>query len=53
MVNYCSMTVIYAGILTLEILGFFTAVIYRSIFITLAPGANVIKLFTAVSYDFS
>ncbi len=28
MVNYCSMTVNYRGILTLEIIGYFTAVIY-------------------------
>jgi hypothetical protein len=35
------MTVNYFGILTLEIIGFFTAVIYhyRGIFITLGPGA--------------
>jgi hypothetical protein len=30
-----------------------TAVIYRGIFITLAPGANVIKLFTMVIYCYS
>jgi hypothetical protein len=29
MVNYCSMTVNYLGILTLEIIGFLTAVIYH------------------------
>ncbi len=28
-VNYCSMTVNYRGILTLEILSFFTVVIYH------------------------
>ena len=28
-VNYCSMTVNYHGILTLEIIGFFTMVIYH------------------------
>jgi hypothetical protein len=39
MVNNCSMTVNYHGILTLEIIGFFTAD-YRGIFITLAPGAR-------------
>jgi hypothetical protein len=41
-VNYCSMTANYHGILTLEIIGFFTAVIYhknyRNRFITLGPG---------------
>ncbi len=29
MLNYCSMTVNYCSILTLEIIGFFTAVIYH------------------------
>jgi hypothetical protein len=29
-VNYCSMTVNYRSILTLEIIGFFTTVIYNS-----------------------
>jgi len=42
-VNYCSMTVKYRGILTIEIIGFFTMVNYCGIFITLAPGANLIK----------
>jgi hypothetical protein len=54
MVNNCSMTVNYCSILTLEIIVFFTVVIYHgkliSIFITLAPGPNVIKLFTFVVY---
>jgi hypothetical protein len=49
MVNNCSMTVNYHGILTLEIIGFlpeyFTMVNYHGIFITLAPGLNMIKKF--------
>jgi hypothetical protein len=42
--------VIYCSILTLENVGF--VVIYQGIFITLAPGACTIKLFTAVIYRF-
>ncbi len=41
----------YHGILTLEKYG--TTVNYRGIFITLAPGDNIIKLFTDVSDEFS
>jgi hypothetical protein len=41
-VNYCNMTVKYHDILTLEIIGFLTTVIYheklRNSFITLVPG---------------
>jgi hypothetical protein len=33
-VHYCNMTVNYCGILTLEMIGFFTMVNYRGIFIT-------------------
>ena len=47
-VIYHGTSVIYRGILTLENVG--TAVNYRGIFITFAPEANPIKLFTAVIY---
>ncbi len=45
-VIYCDTRVIYHGILTFENIG--TAVNYCGIFKTLAPKANVLKLFTAV-----
>jgi hypothetical protein len=50
-VIYCGTAVIYNGILILENLC--TAVNYHSIFISLAPGANVIKLLTVVIYHHS
>jgi len=49
MVANLNTAVIYHGILTLENLS--TGVNYGSIFTTLAPGANSIKLFTAVIYE--
>ncbi len=45
-VIYLDTAVIYHGILTLENVS--TAVNYRGIFITFAPEANPITLFTAV-----
>ncbi len=45
----CSMTVNYRSILTLEIIGFFTEVIYHGkllrYFYNIGPGVNVAKLF--------
>ncbi len=53
MVNKCSMAVNYHGILTQEIIGFlprkFTMVNYHGIFITLAPGVNVIYVYFFVT----
>ncbi len=48
-VIYLETAVIYHGILTLENVS--TAVNYRGMFITFAPEANPIKLFTAVVYE--
>jgi hypothetical protein len=52
-VNNCSMTVNYHGILTLEIIGFFTVVIYHGKLlryfyniVTLAPGLYYIAIKT-------
>jgi hypothetical protein len=45
---HCGNAAIYHRILTLENVG--TKVNYHSIFITFAPGANVIKLFTKEIY---
>ncbi len=52
MVNYFYMTVNYLDILTLEIIGFFTAVIYHGkllqYFIALAPGFISVSNFGTV-----
>jgi hypothetical protein len=52
--NYSGMAVNYQGILTLEKLGYnYCSNLPQYCFITLAPGVNVIKLFTVVIYEFS
>jgi hypothetical protein len=51
MVANLNIAVAYCGILTLENVG--TVVNYGSIFITLASGPNVIKLFLSEIYEFS